>query len=86
MAASKFTFANSPELSVPEEEGISFFCNDLEEKKKFVYFRRGPFGDPSSACGTDKSKLRKSEVSWEMTSEVCGNGKPIWKITFNNAG
>ncbi len=80
MANSQFTFTDSKPDEAFEN---SFLCNSLEEKTKFIYYRRGSDGEPQPSCGTDKYKLRKSKIrSWELTGDTCSNGSPVWRVTI----
>lgn len=80
MPKSQFTFANSRSIEFADGLRASFFCNELEEKNKFIYFRRGPFETREAVCGNDRFKIRKNLVRWNLTGENCPNGKAIWKV------
>ncbi|GAB3329395.1 hypothetical protein GCM10027299_32690 [Larkinella ripae] len=61
-------------------QGFFFFCNSLEEKKKFIYFKKGPSGSVGSECGLERNKMRKADVTWTQIDDACANGLAIWKV------
>ena len=75
---------NLPPAPAPGLGPKYFFCNSLEEKRKYIYYRKGDHGTSHNECGKEKFKLRKSLVSWEFVEEKICSGKKlkIWKV-FN---
>jgi len=64
-----------------EQERAYILVNSLIEKRRFIYFRRGPMGTPGYECGREKFKMRKNAVSWSYENRNCNDGSPIFKIT-----
>lgn len=62
----------------------SFLCNSVQKKRKYYHYRIGIAGGDNEICGTRKGKVKISEVQTpEPTGEVCEDGRPIFRITFN---
>jgi hypothetical protein len=80
MANTAFTFTNSKIFEPEEDSEVSFLCNDLVEKKRYIYFRHGPFETDGTACGSDMHKMPKDLVKWELIGDLCENGNAIWKV------
>ena len=58
-----------------------FFVNALVEKRKYIYFRRGPFGTPNYECGMEHFKMKKRNFRWEKVSDrECSGGMPVYKV------
>ncbi len=81
MANSIYTYEGSRterNLSVTDNE---FLCNSLEVKRRYVYYRRGPFGTPNYECGQEEFKVKHDGLSWEVVSQ-CDNGAEIYRVSY----
>ncbi len=58
----------------------AFLANSLEEKRKYIYFRRGPLGSPNYECGRQKIKMRKANFTWKLANKTCTGNREIYEI------
>lgn len=77
-----YEYNKSKTLDDSEFEGeVYFLVNSLIEKRKYIYFRRGPFGTLNYECGTEHFKMRKRNLTWEkLAGRECNNGSSIYKV------
>lgn len=77
--ATTYNYKSSKTTSLSEIDENSILVNSLVEKRKYIYFKRGPYYSPNYECGDETFKMRKEEYNWEPTGNTCINGK-IFRI------
>lgn len=83
-ARTDFTLQNSTLITeeAPSQDSNFFFCNDLVEKRKYIYFKRGRFGTSNYQCGNERLRMRKKTLTWKQSGDNCTVNLPVWIVEF----
>ena len=57
-----------------------FLVNSLQEKRKYIYFKSGVWGNANAECELRDCKMKKRGLAWHITDKRCSNGNILWEI------
>ena len=79
---SQYKFRESKTVKPEEIKTSSAFIevNSLEEKRKYIYFRRGRIGTANYQCGRRKYKVKKKGLKWTYIGTGCDNNVDLYRI------
>ena len=79
---SQYEYHKSKTISPPDVtlKNSSIKVNSLEEKTKYVYYKRGLIDSENYECGSRKHKTLKKFVEWRFIGKGCNENINIYEL------